>query len=285
MVKRLGVYHRTDLDGHSSAAILLHKFPDIQLLGMDYGSNFHLSLAKDYEEIYVVDFSLKKSIMEKLRPKLIWVDHHKTAMEELGEDYKGVRKEGLAACELLWNYLYDKKLPFAIDMLSKYDVWKLDDIVLAFQYGMRNKNTNPVTYPASMQELWEPLFNNDEELISAILDEGIILYGYSCKQVVRAIRSGITFFIEGYKARLINSRQNPSLVPESWAGYDLIMKYFYQPREDKWVYTLYSTEGKGPDVSKIAVKLGGGGHTHAAGFQLPNFIFKMKNLPVELRRA
>ena len=47
--------------------------------------------------------------------------------------------------------------------------------------------------------------------------------------------------------------------------YDILMPFYYNMQTRKFTVSLY---GKGDiDVSKIAVKYGGGGHYGAAGFQ------------------
>lgn len=54
---------------------------------------------------------------------------------------------------------------------------------------------------------------------------------------------------------------------ETWDESPFAVAYFDLP--GKRVYSLRSRSGSDVDVSEIAVRHGGGGHKHAAGFSVP----------------
>lgn len=86
----------------------------------------------------------------------------------------GIRENGRAACELVWEYLHPREAGrtdqpvieslLAVWLLGRYDLWDLDCVewerVLAFQYGMRLKDTQPGNPEA--QYRWEVLFNGSD---------------------------------------------------------------------------------------------------------------------------
>lgn len=87
-------YHKSDLDGHGSGAIVKHHYPECEMIGVDYGDDYSKNGIFDgaeEETIYVVDFSFPKLIMDSLDKlsDLIWIDHHKSAIEELPDRYAG----------------------------------------------------------------------------------------------------------------------------------------------------------------------------------------------------
>jgi len=49
------------------------------------------------------------------RPGLVWIDHHKSAIEKYGATTPGYRIDGVAACRLAWQWFFpidpDAELP------------------------------------------------------------------------------------------------------------------------------------------------------------------------------
>jgi hypothetical protein len=134
-------YHKADLDGVCSAAIVKHFVPECELYGIDYGDEFPWDLVRPGPEaetdplwmhlfkpengykcgdtwetftvkkrtVYMVDFSLPVADMEKLTKvsNLVWIDHHKTAIDAAAEmqlNPRGMRSSEYAACELCWAW-------------------------------------------------------------------------------------------------------------------------------------------------------------------------------------
>ena len=146
-------YHNRDLDGFCSGAIMRLKFPDAQFIGYDYGQPFEQIVG---EEIIMADVSLPMSTMQKVAQasghRFTWIDHHASAIKDYNEFFGGIEveqinavlKEGVAACEIAWDYFfYNKPMPRAVRLLGQYDTWrnldkeKWDGEILPFQYGMR----------------------------------------------------------------------------------------------------------------------------------------------------
>jgi oligoribonuclease NrnB/cAMP/cGMP phosphodiesterase (DHH superfamily) len=119
-------FHRVDLDGVCSAAIVKHFVPDCELYGMEHGYEFPWEKAREGETdwiivggeeqhppikekrvVYLVDFNLPIEDMRRLASisNLIWCDHHKTALDACSDlRARGMRDTSRAACELTWAW-------------------------------------------------------------------------------------------------------------------------------------------------------------------------------------
>lgn len=170
-------YHKADLDGVCSGAIVKHFIPKCEMHGIDYGDAFPWAKVEcpscrgtkiKYDSgvgvtcdcskrtIYMVDFSLPVDDMKRLAQtsNLIWIDHHKTAIDSLEAlDLRGYYCEGFGACELAYAFFMaqdetgkfddSSRVPEVVRLLGRYDVWDKDDPeweskILPFQYGMRS---------------------------------------------------------------------------------------------------------------------------------------------------
>lgn len=122
-------YHKADLDGVCSGAIVKHFVPDVELVGYDYGQPFpwekvfntpradtgktgdtHTLYADDFSywpkrTVYMVDVSLPPEDMKRLAKvsNLVWIDHHASIINQMaGFEIDGYQVVGAAGCELCW---------------------------------------------------------------------------------------------------------------------------------------------------------------------------------------
>jgi len=152
MAKIVAIYHSRDHDGFMSAAIVKRWFnnggissntnfsedpyrdtlfknnkrntvpkvepnSEIAFLGYDYGQpEPDLSEA---DSVIICDVSFKpeymKMLHDRLGDKLIWIDHHISAIKDMSEagldSMSGVRDTKMSACELTWTYFYPGQIP------------------------------------------------------------------------------------------------------------------------------------------------------------------------------
>lgn len=144
-------YHRGDLDGKASGAILKKRYPDAELIGAEYGDDVpaYIASIKDGEDVFIVDYMFEPftSMVElSKRCNLFWIDHHWFAIRQYiaaGKPipaYVGDEKNEKAACELAWEHCFpDQPVPETVKLLSLYDVWRHnnDNRILSFQFGAR----------------------------------------------------------------------------------------------------------------------------------------------------
>ncbi len=267
-------YHSSDLDGHCSGAIVKCVFPEAEMIGINYGGGFPWRRVQN-QDVYMVDFSLQPfPEMERLNNvcNLVWIDHHKTAIEECDKSgivVAGNREEGVAACALVWKHLHpDLALPRVVDLLAKYDIWDhADPDVLPFQYGMRLLDTHP-----NNQKMWQELLkaNGWRSSVEAsnIISKGNIILQYEEKRNVQLCqRMAFPTLFDGLKAIAINCSGGSRLFKSIWDStkYDLMLTFVWNPygHYDVGLYT----DKPGVDVGELAKRYGGGGHSQAAGFQ------------------
>jgi uncharacterized protein len=287
-------YHSADLDGHASGAICKYAMPDAVLHGINYGDAFPWEIIKPVDTVYMVDFSLQPfSDMMRLDSvcDLVWIDHHKSAIEEYHAAYEDHPPNGdftldtnFAACELVWkhlsmfsiisgvdvSHLTGREIPLSVHYLGRYDIWKHEDVPgsLEFQYGMRLQNTWPTN-----QELWQSLFVN-EGLTHDIREDGKLCLTYERVQNEKfASAYAFETELDGLRCIAVNKGFTNSLVFESVydpAKHDAMLAFGY--RGGKWTVSLYATKPE-IDVSVICKARGGGGHKGAAGFQCETLPF------------
>jgi len=218
--------------------------------------------------------------LERQVKKLIWIDHHKTALEMEGVSHiPGLRQVGLGACQLTWMQLYPEVgVPRAVKLLGEYDVWDHSNPdTLPFQYGMRLENTQP------RSEVWECLLNgwpeDERRMISEILEVGRNIKEYQDLQDTTHART-LCFETELNGLRLLAANAGPTnsrFFRARWdtTKYDAMCLFQWRPGPGKWLISLY-TDKPDIDVSETCKRRGGGGHKGAAGFECDE-------LPIELR--
>ena len=283
------IYHSRDLDGFCSAAIVLKKYPDCQMIGYDYGQAFpEIPMG---EELIMVDVSLPMDRMVELGhrcSRFTWIDHHISAIREYEAlpqwdqaIIRSVLDSTKAACEGTWTYLFPEDLmPEAVLLLGEYDSWRNQNqerggqVVLPFQYGMRQMCNGVTSFPMVMLEP-EVEFN---PMLGQAIGRGRTILTYQRQQDEAACKSAaFEFTFEGYRAICLNGggfNSNAFASVYDEAKHDIMMPFRYNGKF--WTFSLYTT--KDIDCSEISKKYGGGGHKKAAGFQVEDFnsVFKKK---------
>ena len=263
-------YHRNDLDGICSGAIVRHRYPDCKMIGFDYGDHFSFESLNPKELVILVDISLSPEEMInfiKKEMKVIWIDHHHSALVN-AETYKyneirGLRRTGVGACELAWRYFFEDPVPRSVHMLSQYDVWDhTDSRVVPFQYGIGALGLSVYN------SIWLQIF--DDRIIDRAIQTGLKILSY-VKQATKKIfrETGYKDTWEGCVTIFMNSCILDSTVYTFLPQADLfdcdVIASYYKRFDRRYKVSLRSYK-EGIDVSKIATKYGGGGHKSAAGF-------------------
>lgn len=278
------IYHSKDLDGCCSGAIVKYKYPDVKLMGYDYGQPFPFTDEELIgEEVVMIDVSLPLPDMFRLAVTcrhLTWIDHHISAINDYqsmahhqgGEHITAVLENGIAACEGGWKYLFpDVEIPTAVKLLGEYDTWRnqdkerWDNAIMPFQYGMRMICNTPETFPQDLFKHYDIITDNP---VYGIIHAGKTILTYQKQQNERACRSSFEIEFEGLRAICLNNGGANSQVfnsvydPEK---HDLMIPFVFTGKH--WTFSLYTTKDE-IDCSVIAKSKGGGGHKKAAGFQL-----------------
>ena len=288
-MKRLIFYHKSDLDGKCSGAVAsyffkeeehtlypLEYYDDLPLEEMDSSSVLYFLdiFPQPYEERY--EAFLERGVL----PDNIFVcDHHKTFLEsEVAGKVGGNSQIGLSGCELTFMFLYNKEyeeIPYWVKLLGRYDVWdnkdkeKWEEVILPFQWGMRQQNTD-IAYGG----VWNDLVYNRID-IKTIIEVGKEFLEKEKEANIDIMeKHSFTALFKGHKCLACNTYKYSSQIFESkWdpSLYDFMMP-FSITNEGKVKASLY-TDREDIDVSVIAKELGGGGHKGASGFIVDIYTF------------
>jgi len=260
------------------------------------------------EFIYIVDFSIPVELMKELHERnniVIWIDHHETAIEKY-KDYpeaiEGVRIVGIAGCMLTWLYFnrYDvitaaelnkdmvidciyEQAPLYTRYIHLWDTWQWkdndrSDNIKLFVIALEAEENDPFA------GIWYDLFDFPDAFIYEMVEHGANMLKFRdaySKNVCDEIGEVIEF--EGYRCYVCNIPKSNSEWFNSISKdtYDIIIPYYYNNKTKLWVASLYTL--KDIDVSKIAVKYGGGGHHSAAGFQVKELPFVINETEAKLK--
>lgn len=284
-MKNLIIYHRSDYDGTLSRDVCVHWLTgcpenDIATLGWEYGDPPPLARVEAADRVFLVDISIAEVLVPLNRSKIIWIDHHKTAMQKHGDAWAGVRIDGVAACRLTWQWFQAQargermptkqdfvdrvvQEPTLLRMAGEYDVWdKRDHQVDTLQYGLRA--TPGFSALLAFQD-WE---RNDMRHVGQLLQRGRVaeLYAKDLNAAIAA-RAYETVW-EGLTWLVINTAIGNSLTFEAAIKphHDALMMWRHLGG-DRVAVSLYGVPHHPEhDLSLIAVRRGGGGHRGACGF-------------------
>jgi hypothetical protein len=307
------IYHDADYDGRLSNEVCrywikrIHPNAAVHSYGWDYGRPVPTPLhtwwdpnAGDqfsnewslYDAIYIVDLSVDELMARpELRDKIIWIDHHKSAIEKWDATpsdaephpgaFRGIRIDGVAACRLCWAYFTwpysppksvfvnrEIQEPELIRLAGEYDVWDhRDPNGKVLQFGLRALSDLELSLLIENQFAAPP----NGVLLHDAISKGRAIKSYSDKMADEYSSAyAQTLKWEGLTFCALNIGQR---------GNSDLLRGGIKPQHDAcfaWRYTgkevavsLYHIEGKTHhDLSLIATKYGGGGHRGACGFRL-----------------
>jgi len=280
-MKTCVIYHSIDLDGWMSAAIVKLKYPDVQLLGWNYGDP--IPDLSEYDKIIMCDVSFDPPEMMKLQREnnLIWLDHHISAIRKVYEyyanngnitDLHGFQDPKKAACELTWEFFFDQPMPEIVRLLGRYDCFchkgtNEEQRVLEFQYGARQCISNPEDALNYLKNYLESDYQA-VGILETIQFEGQAIYGYLRIEAKQKYAKKFDAYFNGYLFACVNAeRFNPINFGINYheEGYDGFASFWYE--NGKWAISFYN-DNREVDCSEIAGVFGGGGHKGAAGARL-----------------
>lgn len=303
-MKSTVIYHSADFDGIFCREIARKFHPDAELIGWNHGDP-KLPFP-DEGIVYVLDlspdcFTLTTDGLPMRADKgfdgsffrLIWIDHHKSAIEKFPSHIAGYRVDGVAACRLAWQWFAnvdhgrlnkghlirkghfirrEVTEPYAVRLAGEYDVWdKRDPDAELFQHGLKSRR---------LDDLWDLLLVPAQEengkvdigtlTTAALLEGGQVLQFARENEYAEVIKDqGFDVQFEGLTFLACNSHELDIRSHLFAAGirphHDGLLGFTFTGSQ--WRVSLYGVPGK-PDIdlSAIAVRHGGGGHKQACGF-------------------
>lgn len=284
------VYHN-DNDGKCAAAIVRQLIASMEgtprqaiFIAATYDKAPEIAERLDGAgELWILDFSFKPDDMKKLIEKyghhLIWIDHHKTAInaaEAAGIDnVAGIRTSEQSGCELTWGYCFPKEpTPEIVMLIGDRDTWTWNmGIKTAYAHaGLSTADLAPTS------EVWRALLSGNVG-IPSLISNGALLLDAKDRQYEN-MRETLAFdaVVDGHSVRAMNSMlaSSEAFGAPGWEtgalpdDVDICCRFYWDGKI--WTVSLYSQT---VDVSVIAKARGGGGHKGAAGFttpELPDFL-------------
>lgn len=280
MSKRLVIYHANCTDGFT-AAWVFHRYATTVGAAIEetfdfYAGNYNGEppSVEGYEQVYLVDFSYKREVMEHLISSnpgtwFFLIDHHATAINDL-HGLSGLTQYtdlGRSGARLAWDFLFPgTEAPRMIDYVQDRDLW---------QWKLPlTKETNSYIGSLSFSfEAWDTLMLGGDDITKHArwAAAGEALLRRQDKLASEMARGAVRTSFAGYDdIPLCN-------VPGAFASdvghilaKDAPFSVTFHFAHNKLLVSLRSREGDGADVRQIAEKFGGGGHRHAAGFSLEN---------------
>lgn len=238
--------------------------------------DWHDEEALDWaDKVYVLDYSLPIPMMEKYIDKIVWIDHHRTAMDNLaliekrrGKEFVGLRAIGKSGALLTWIYFYGDAdpAPLVVQLVDDRDVWKweLGEDTAAFHEASRMFMKDYAT--------WKSLLR-DDSAVNNLVTKG---HGYLhfIRHVVDTYNESLAWdgMFEELPVTFLNgsgmiSGELHKRLRESHPN--TVAAVVFSVTQDKVRVGMYRNDDnpqRNFSLGKIATKYGGGGHDGAAGF-------------------
>lgn len=256
------LFHHPCSDGMGAKYAAWKKFGDsANYIGVNYGQP--LPEIPRGSDLYIIDFSYPKDVLRNLNGrmnKLLVLDHHKTAQEDLAGEPYAVFDMDRSGAVLAWNYFHPGvPVPTLLQMIQDRDLWQ-----------WKIPHSKPVLEFLRVHgddvKTWDTIIEPGEHVIEV----GKYLNRYKDSLVAQAVKPEEIKFttINGYKVAIRNGHYFPSEIGSELCkkySVDFSITYFIT---NEGVVSLSFRSIGNKDVSKIAKVLGGGGHKNAAGARI-----------------
>jgi oligoribonuclease NrnB/cAMP/cGMP phosphodiesterase (DHH superfamily) len=282
MSKTVCIYHGNCADGFTAAWVVQKWWYErsgnseldntIDFIAGVYQTPPPLEQVKD-ADVIIVDFSYKRAVMEQIAAaasSAIWIDHHKTAIEDMEGFTRGNFIRYLdfdrSGAGLTWDYFFPgQPRPRLVNTVEDRDLWKflipatreLQAYIFSYEYSfdkwdeLERQFADGNQYNmlvAAGSAIERKHFKDIRELLP-ICTRNISIAGV----IIPCANLPYTMVSD---AGNIMAKQNPTL-----------FGICYYDGMSGRNFSLRSIDG-GVDVSEIAKQYGGGGHKHAAGFRV-----------------
>lgn len=267
--KRIGIYHKNCTDGTTAGAVLLRKFPDIQLFPLVHShteedlEHIH-KIAGEESEIYFVDFATGVEEFLDKKHNIFVLDHHfgaKERMEKLEKEnpkLKYIFDNNKSGASLAWQYFFkDEKEPEIIKYVEDSDLWtgKYEETKYVSNYLSMFSNN-----PEHVLELMESDINE-------IKEKGKIISNYVDIQIERIVEKlqEIKLRIGEYEALAYNVTMYESAVGHKLSVLQNQAVAMFTISGNSVNFSFRGNDNNSPTALDLAKLLDGGGHKNASG--------------------
>jgi oligoribonuclease NrnB/cAMP/cGMP phosphodiesterase (DHH superfamily) len=317
MTSILCFYHAPCNDGSASAAALRYRLEhanyrngdyELCFCPLTYTTEWDEPLPEEYlktdvdpccqvSEIFIVDLSMSNVKFEQLvdhlrehdrlgpdRPRVVCIDHHKTALDKIDElkkfcDETYIRiGPGLSGATLVWNYFNERfnenlAAPALLRYVADQDIWewKLEDskeinAALNVLDGKVETMVKELDESLRDESYWRDVRKAEGEAITSMVDS----------QVMRSARMVSHIEVGETMLSVVNatsfSSELGNYLCEHGRHSPNIIAVIYSIQEDWSVRcSARSIDGGEYNARQFAERFGGGGHEHAAGCRFKDF--------------
>lgn len=282
--KPLVIYHANCWDGFCAAWVARKALGECEFVPAQYGQSPPDVRGR---QVFILDFSYPRDVMVDIVSSAHWtcvLDHHKTAQEalhrldeKLAPDLTVVfdmnKSGGRLAWEYFWDWHFAKMLhsdekPFCIGMRRDVAPWLVDytedrDLWKHALDGTQEINAALRSYPLDF-ELWDQFEQKNPR--STFYHEGSAIRRAERQIIETHVRNAREIEMAGHRILSVNATVLFSEIAGELSKGRPFGACYFDRQDGKRQWSLRS-DLDGVDVSLIAKKQGGGGHTHAAGFE------------------
>lgn len=297
----LVIYHANCLDGFG-AAWVFYRMQNVLEQSFEFVEGVYGEAPPDVtgRTVYLVDFSYKRDVVKamcKVAHKVILIDHHKTAIEDLAgmadsssaeeciHNFTWYIDQEHSGCVLAWNYwarmfgaehsFYMGPMPNLLRHLEDRDLWNFKIP------GTAEIHAAVAMRPRVFTE-WDNLMHADLEQRQELITQGAMILARDRNLIAAAYKECVRHCnLARHSSAFIPMMQiHPALASDAGAYMARQMAPhmidYLRVRNSLLTITYHDTEAgrkfslrsprNGADVAAIAQLYGGGGHKHAAGF-------------------
>jgi oligoribonuclease NrnB/cAMP/cGMP phosphodiesterase (DHH superfamily) len=263
------LYHSHCFDGFGAHYAAWKRFGDkAQYYAVNYGQKLPEAVqrAKDKDEVYILDFSYSRDVLEELRSRvktLVVLDHHHTAEKAL-EGFPGATFDmNQSGAVLAWKYFHsDTEVPQILELIQDGDLWKFE---------RRSTKALRAALPLLKYDVKElDRYVQSWDFFCELIEQGNAILALEDIEIAARVPKLVKEIkLHGLTCGCINvttlvSRTGEAIVNNPDLNCDMAM--MYSIRSDNEVSLSFrSSTSKDIDISLIAQKFNGGGHKRAAG--------------------
>ncbi|MCP9446159.1 MAG: phosphohydrolase [Nitrospira sp.] len=249
------LYHADCSDGFGAAWAIWKKYPSARFLAVKHGVPPPPDL-KDHR-VVIVDFSYAPSVLDVMAndaKELLILDHHITAEKALEGRAYAYFDQNKSGAVLAWEWAHGSSPPWLLRYIEDKDLWRWA------LPASREINAAIASHPFDFQ-VWDRFSQ------STLEQEGRAILRYEQELVGKLTAQVVMVEFQGDIVPSVHSAILTSQIGERLSS-DHPFCLIWHDRDGRRYFSLRSRAG-GRDVGAIAASLGGGGHTHAAGFSVP----------------
>lgn len=295
MTNYVVIHHSKDLDGYTSAVIIIEFLcnklnvakDNIKTFPVDYNNYDFANIIESINQdtiVYIADFCFEKNEMNEIvnKAKLTYIiDHHsktKTILSSIDNSKMIIvynpENVKYSACGLAYEFFFKKSIEdnYIIECINNMDIWNFSKSyctsVVSFVNSLPWKNYNVLrnlVFHSKINDYYIP-----RELIELLGETFSNSYEKQIELIISS-DSGVIVEFEGYKCFLINNNNgaiNSEMLNKSIRKYNVDIAMSYRDVLGDKPRRFFSLRSIDVDVNYIALKYGGGGHHSAAGFCL-----------------